>query len=257
MADILHLKKVFLITMIISLILAALIGVVIFLIGNFSEVEMRILGTTASITIYSLIGLFFSWISEKGKMKYFPLGGLILTIFAFVCTVMLIWELNGEIIATIWTVGSYFVVGMFFYWLFERKTLRFFSGGGLILTSLAFVVRFLNIWDLIDMQLHMRLFGAIFIIGFSLLHISLLWLAKNGKLIVDVSLFFTIGMVCIVGGFLVFLVLFYEEIELGELFFRTLGAFAILDGVGTVVTLIVRKVGSLYDRDSGKKVVKK
>ncbi len=94
MADVIHMKKVFLIIMIVSLILAALIGVIIFLIGDFTEVEKKLLGTTASITGFSLIGLFFSWMAEKLNSKYFSWGGLILVVFGFISSILLIWEAN-------------------------------------------------------------------------------------------------------------------------------------------------------------------
>jgi len=78
----------------------------------------------------------------------------------------------------------------------------------------------------------------------------LLWLVKNDNLLLNVALFFTIAMVVIVAILLIIWIM-AEKSDLPELFFRILGAFAIMDGVGTVVTPITRKVVSLHNQ--GKK----
>jgi len=260
MAEIIHLKKIFLITMIVSLVISAIMGVVVFMLGNFTDTEIKLLLTTGAITGFSLVGLFFSWFYEKRKLMPFSAGLLIYTLFAFVAVIFFIWGHDYEIAVkfakTINSMGGYILIGFVFYWFFRKGNLKLFTCGGLILTIIAFITNFLFTWGIIDNEPYIRVIGAVFIIGISLLHISLLWLLKNEKIIVDVSLFFTIIMITIVAVLLVILVLL-DSVDFGEIYFRTLGAFAILDGVGTVVTPIIRKVTSLHHEQNSQGKVKK
>jgi len=183
-----HLKKTFLITMIVALCISALIGVIIFLIGNFGRIEMRILTTTISIGIYSLIGLGFSV-------------------------------------------------------LYEKRKLFLFSSTGLILAILSFIVTVLSIWDIIGGDLTWKSQLIFFILAVSFLHISLILLAKDEKTYVNVVVSLTIFFISLVAFLLIILIL--AEIR-EEFFFRFLGATAILDGLGTIVTPIVKKVSNLH-----------
>lgn len=107
MEEELHLKKIFLISMIVSLSISALVGVVIFLIGNFGEIEARILFTTISIGIYSLIGLGFSALYERRKLPLFSISGLILTILSFISVILEIWEIYP---GNIWKTTLIFII---------------------------------------------------------------------------------------------------------------------------------------------------
>jgi len=255
MEDTIHLKKTFLITLIVSLIGSAIIGVVIFLLGNFSEIEIKILWTTGIISGFSLIGLVISWFYEKDKFKPLPKAALIYIIFGFLASIIFIWgnntsteEILFKFASTILQLGSLFFWGIIFYHFFKKKNLPLFTGGGLILLIFSFIVQFLSIWELIGQDISSKLSFSIFVLFFSILHISLLWLAKNNKTIVNVSLFFTMAMISIVATLL--MIFFVGREDLPTFFFRVLGAFAILDGVGTVVTPIIRKVVSLHNNPS-------
>ena len=60
-------KKIFLITMVISLSISALIGIFVFLLGDFGETDFKLLMTTLTIGGYSLTGLCCSVLYEKRK----------------------------------------------------------------------------------------------------------------------------------------------------------------------------------------------
>ncbi len=85
-------KRTFLITMIVSLSISALIGIFIFLFGDFGETEARLLLTTLTIGGYSLTGLCCSVLYEKRKFTPLALSGMIISIIGFLYTVLVIWE---------------------------------------------------------------------------------------------------------------------------------------------------------------------
>jgi hypothetical protein len=85
-------KKTFLVTMIISLSISALIGIFIFLLGDFGETEFRLLMTTLAIGGYSLSGLCCSVLYEKRKFTPLALSGMVISIIGFLYTVLVIWE---------------------------------------------------------------------------------------------------------------------------------------------------------------------
>lgn len=78
--------------MIISLSISALIGIFVFLLGDFGETEFRLLMTTLTIGGYSLTGLCCSVLYEKRKFTPLALYGMIISIIGFLYTVLVIWE---------------------------------------------------------------------------------------------------------------------------------------------------------------------
>jgi len=92
MASNLNLKKIFLICIIISLILSALIGIFVFLFGEFRRVEVRLLLNTLAIGFYSLSGLSCSAIIEKHRFRTFATLGIIISACGLLYTSLYIWE---------------------------------------------------------------------------------------------------------------------------------------------------------------------
>ncbi len=85
-------KKTFLITMIVSLSISALIGIIVFLFGDFGDTEFKLLMTTLTIGSYSLTGLCCSVLYEKRKFIPLSLFGMAVSIIGFLFTVLVIWE---------------------------------------------------------------------------------------------------------------------------------------------------------------------
>lgn len=85
-------KKTFLIAMIISLSISALIGIFVFLLGYFGQIELNLLITTLTIGGYSLIGLCCSALYEKRKFTPLALSGMVISMIGFLFTVLVIWE---------------------------------------------------------------------------------------------------------------------------------------------------------------------
>lgn len=88
-----NLKKTFLISMIVSLSISALIGIFIFLFGDFGETEARMLLTTLTIGGYSLTGLYCSTLYEKKRAISLAFSGMAVSILGFLYTVLVIWEI--------------------------------------------------------------------------------------------------------------------------------------------------------------------
>jgi len=85
-------KKTFLIAMIISLSVSAMIGIGIFLFGNFGDMEAKLLITTLAIGGYSLSGLCCSLLYEKKIFTPFALSGMVISIIGFLYTLLVIWK---------------------------------------------------------------------------------------------------------------------------------------------------------------------
>lgn len=95
-------KKTFLITMIISLSISALIGIFVFLFLDFGETEARLLLSTLAIGGYSLTGLCCSVLYEKRKFIPLAIFGMIISVIGFIYTLSIIWEAID-----FWNVGSW------------------------------------------------------------------------------------------------------------------------------------------------------
>jgi len=98
-------KKIFLISLIISLSISALLGIIIFLVGNFGEIQVRILLTTLTIGGFSLTGLCCATLLEKKRFSAFAIFGMIVSIFGFLFITSLIWEIiDWDSFDNIWKV---------------------------------------------------------------------------------------------------------------------------------------------------------
>ncbi len=90
-----NLKKTFLLTMIISLSLSALIGILVILLGEFGEFQAKVLITTLAVGGFSLLGLCCSSIFEKSKLKTFSIIGMGTCVLGLFYSLLLIWNGNG------------------------------------------------------------------------------------------------------------------------------------------------------------------
>ncbi len=98
-----YLKKAFLITMIVSLSISALIGIAVIIIGNLGETESKILGTTLAIGGFSLVGLCCSTLYERKNFKLFSTIGMGVCVLGFIQSALMIWEVYGRGVEWEWT----------------------------------------------------------------------------------------------------------------------------------------------------------
>ncbi len=85
-------KKIFLNTLIASISLSAVIGILVILIGNFGEFETRVLATTFTVACASILGLASGAAYESGRLRALPLAGIILSIVAGLSWFLIIWN---------------------------------------------------------------------------------------------------------------------------------------------------------------------
>ena len=79
--------------LVIALFVSALIGIFIFLVGNFGETEFRLLLTTLTVGGYSLTGLCSATNQKRSELKFFSTIGMLISVIGFVVTLGAIWEI--------------------------------------------------------------------------------------------------------------------------------------------------------------------
>jgi hypothetical protein len=96
MADRIDLRRVFLITLIASVVTSALIGIGVLLLGNFGLIEVRVLMTTMVMTVVSVLGLACGAYIEIRGGKYLPLAGIGFSVTAGLMSFLVIWDVLDD-----------------------------------------------------------------------------------------------------------------------------------------------------------------
>ncbi|MAF37056.1 hypothetical protein CL622_08135 [archaeon] len=110
MSNHITIKKMFLISLIISLSIGAILGIVIFLIGNFGEIQLNILLTTLTIGGFSLTGLCCATLLEKKRFSAFAIMGMIFSAWGFLFITSLIWNIFN--FSSLDTIGKLFFISI-------------------------------------------------------------------------------------------------------------------------------------------------
>ncbi len=101
-------KKIFLKALIISLVISAIIGIYLFLFGDFEDSDTRLLLTTLTVGWYSMTGLCSSVVHSRKSFKIFSSFGIIISILGFFITVIGIWDIIDNDL--IWKLVMTFVI---------------------------------------------------------------------------------------------------------------------------------------------------
>jgi len=182
-----QLKKMFLIVLIISLSIAALIGIIFFLIGSFNKYAIKVILTTLVLGGYSIIGMSSAELFEKRKWKILPLTGIVVYLFGLITAVLYLWEVGT---GPFWKAPLIFLV-----------------------------------------------------ISVTIAQMSLLYLMESKKDYVNIGLASTSVFASLVALALIALIIEPNIAKkVGEFYFRLLGVFVILDGLGTIITPIMYQV---------------
>jgi hypothetical protein len=91
----LNLKKFFLYLFIASVSISAVLGISVILLGNFGEIETKVLLTTFTITCISILGLACGANLEAKRGKLLPISGIGLSILSAILWLILIWFENS------------------------------------------------------------------------------------------------------------------------------------------------------------------
>lgn len=84
-------KRLFLYTLIGSVVVSALLGISVILFGNFGELEVRVLMTTLTVTVTSILGLANGAYYESGRSLRLPMVGIVASLAAALMTLLIIW----------------------------------------------------------------------------------------------------------------------------------------------------------------------
>ena len=88
----LNVRRLSLFLLIGSISLSALIGIGVLLFGNFGNFEVRVLMTTLTVTVTSILGLACGAYLESGRGRLMPIAGIALSVAAAVMTFLIIWN---------------------------------------------------------------------------------------------------------------------------------------------------------------------
>ena len=87
------LKKLFLVTLLVALVVSGFIGISIFLVGDFNSTQLRLLGTTACVGVFCLTGLASVTGGSTRGFRPLPYLGIGSSASALALILLLIWEL--------------------------------------------------------------------------------------------------------------------------------------------------------------------
>ncbi|MBP7376960.1 MAG: hypothetical protein KA956_10840 [Pyrinomonadaceae bacterium] len=91
-----NLKRVFLYLLITSVAISALLGIGVILFGNFGELEVRVLMTTLTVTVTSILGLACGAYYETGRGRNLPLAGIVLSLVSALMVFLIIWNVLDD-----------------------------------------------------------------------------------------------------------------------------------------------------------------
>ena len=188
--------------------------------------------------------------AEFKKFFLFNLiGSLIISAIVAVITVLIgeFNEITARVLLTLLMVIIHSLISLAFMWDDERQNtferLAFFSNIVFVLIIISFLTSIFGIWKIIPGELVTNLYQTYFVIGFAALHGDILSKALNKETYMDMIIYANYIFMIIVVLMLQPIIFFDNAIkELGEMFFRILGAIGIIDGTLSILTIIFFKL---------------
>ncbi len=186
------------------------------------------------------------WRWTPRNMKKAYLFALVLSLIASAAVAVFIFLLGtfGEVelrlLLTTLAVGIFSLAGLASTALSGNKKHDLFVFFGVVASIAGFVTAAGLIWEVLTGETWGKTFLILAVMSYAAAHTSLLLLIDSKKKIVIHARSATIGFVTVVALMLIYLV-FASGDGIDESFFRFLGAFAVLDVLGTVVTPLLRR----------------
>jgi len=188
--------------------------------------------------------------AEFKKFFIFNLiGSLVISALVAVITVLIgdFNEITTKVFLTLFTVIIHSLISLGFIWDDERQNtferLSFFINVLFVLIVVSFLTSIFGIWKLISGETLEHLYQTYFIIGFAALHGDVLSKALRLERYIDAIIY--VNYVVMAAVFLMLQPVIYVDnplTVLGEMFFRVLGAVAIIDGTLSILVIIFYKL---------------
>jgi hypothetical protein len=152
-----------------SLAISAAIAILVLLFGDFGETEWRVLGTTFSISVASLLALPGAILAERGAQPVVAVANIVLALTAFLLALALLWvwedaETLGRLLGsvTVAAVASTQVAGTTLRLRRpERDTVRWTYVAACALACVLAVMAIVAVWAEIDAETYYRILGAL------------------------------------------------------------------------------------------------
>lgn len=188
--------------------------------------------------------------SELKKFFIFNLiGSLIIAALVAVVTVLVgeFNEVTGKVLLTLLMVVIHSLVSLVFIWddkrqdTFER--LSFFINLLFIIIIASFIVSIFGIWNILPGEIVWHIYETFFILSFASLHGNILAKALDKEKYLDIIIYVNYIFMVIVVTMLLSIVYVNNAYQvLGEIFYRILGAAAIVDGTLSILAIILYKL---------------
>ena len=85
-------KRAFLYLLIASVAISAVVGIAVLILGNFGDFEIKVLLTTLTVTVTSILGLACGAYLETGRGRVIPVAGIIISLVSCVLWIYLVWH---------------------------------------------------------------------------------------------------------------------------------------------------------------------
>jgi hypothetical protein len=241
----LRLKRVFLRTLVLSLVTCALVAVAALLAGSFNETTAKILATLGALAVHSGVAMLCAHWRERQHWPTFSLVGLLAFGVNFVVLIACIWwprwfdEHGGRAAATTGALLGFYLLALPCADLRERRVRPLFSTAGLVFAGLAFLMTLVCIWiEPTGSDAFPKATGVAAIVAFSFAHSALLLRVPGGG---SAAWLLRGALVCVWAMAAMASVTIVEDFD-DEFWFRLLGAVGVLDATGSLALLILAKL---------------
>lgn len=89
-------RRVFLYLLIASVSISALLGIGVILFGDFGDLEAKVLLTSLTITVTSILGLACGAAMEAGRGRVVPITGIVTSVIAAVMWLIIVWNWQDQ-----------------------------------------------------------------------------------------------------------------------------------------------------------------
>ncbi len=149
-------------------------------------------------------------------------------------------ETETKLLLTTLSVGVFSLAGLCCSSVYDRVNLQSFSKVGMVFSIVGFFLTFIAIWEFVDMDYMGKPLAIFLVLAITTAHISLLQLIiprsdKVHLMMKSTLILISIVSLMIIAGLLL-------DFEIGNIYFRILGVFAILDVLGTIATPLVNRM---------------